>query len=62
VSYFHTEADKISTHLQRLKENAENLKIRPHDFGSMLQEIGFQPAQHFGVTGSGGMIFVIFST
>lgn len=39
---------------QRLKENARNLKLHPDDFGSVLQGIGFGPAQHLGFIGEGG--------
>ncbi|KAI9001363.1 Bin3-domain-containing protein [Trametes punicea] len=38
----------------RLKENAKHLKLRPEDFGRVLQEIGFGPATHLGLTGEGG--------
>ncbi|KAJ8688769.1 hypothetical protein PTI98_013521 [Pleurotus ostreatus] len=38
----------------RLRENAKSLKLRPSDFESLLQEIGFGPAQHLGTTGEGG--------
>ncbi|KAG5642609.1 hypothetical protein DXG03_002507 [Asterophora parasitica] len=39
---------------QRLRDNAKKLQIRPEDFGAILAEIGFGPAQHFGITGEGG--------
>jgi len=39
---------------ERLKENAKSLIIRPDDFESLLGEIGFGPAQHFGTIGEGG--------
>ncbi|KAF8970239.1 Bicoid-interacting protein 3-domain-containing protein [Flammula alnicola] len=39
---------------QKLKENANKLVIRPSDFESILQNVGFSPAQHFGFIGEGG--------
>ncbi|KIJ63202.1 hypothetical protein HYDPIDRAFT_29889 [Hydnomerulius pinastri MD-312] len=39
---------------QRLKENAKYLQLRPDDFSSLLQEIGFGPPQLLGSTGEGG--------
>ncbi|TBU49020.1 Bin3-domain-containing protein [Dichomitus squalens] len=38
----------------RLKENARHLLLRPDDFGRVLQEIGFGPAEHLGEAGEGG--------
>ncbi|KAJ3013410.1 hypothetical protein NUW54_g1606 [Trametes sanguinea] len=38
----------------RLKENAKHLKLRPDDFGRLLQDIGFGPATHLGSPGEGG--------
>ncbi|KAF9493206.1 Bin3-domain-containing protein [Pleurotus eryngii] len=38
----------------RLRETAKCLKLRPNDFESLLQEIGFGAAQHLGTTGEGG--------
>jgi len=40
--------------LQKLKENARNLRIRPDDFENILVGIGFSPARHLGTTGEGG--------
>ncbi|KAF9482716.1 Bin3-domain-containing protein [Pholiota conissans] len=34
--------------------NAKNLVLRPADFESILSDIGFRPAQHFGFIGEGG--------
>ncbi|KAF5318624.1 hypothetical protein D9619_010718 [Psilocybe cf. subviscida] len=39
---------------QTLKENAKSLVIRPTDFESILQEIGFGPASHYTVAVEGG--------
>ncbi|KAG6894287.1 hypothetical protein C0992_006725 [Termitomyces sp. T32_za158] len=39
---------------ERLKENANTLRMRPEDFESLLGKIGFGPAKHYGVTGEGG--------
>ncbi|RDB27570.1 putative RNA methyltransferase C2A9.10 [Hypsizygus marmoreus] len=39
---------------EKLKENAKKLQVRPDDFESMLQGVGFGPAQHFGTAGEGG--------
>ncbi|KAH7882395.1 Bicoid-interacting protein 3-domain-containing protein [Phlebopus sp. FC_14] len=39
---------------QRLRENAKHLQLRPQDFSSLLQELGFGPPQHLGSTGEGG--------
>ncbi|KAG6877987.1 hypothetical protein C0993_001192 [Termitomyces sp. T159_Od127] len=39
---------------ERLKENANKLRMRPEDFKDLLGTIGFGPAQHYGVTGEGG--------
>lgn len=41
-------------YIQKLKENARQLQIRPDDFESILINIGFGPAQHSGTTGKGG--------
>ncbi|KAK7695758.1 hypothetical protein QCA50_000395 [Cerrena zonata] len=38
----------------RLKENAQNLKLKPDDFEGILVELGFGPAEHLGITGEGG--------
>ncbi|KAI0772033.1 Bin3-domain-containing protein [Trametes elegans] len=38
----------------KLRENAKGLKLRPEDFGQMLQDIGFGPAEHLGSAGEGG--------
>jgi 7SK snRNA methylphosphate capping enzyme len=40
--------------LQRLRQNAKDLKLRPDDFDSVLRSMGFGPAQHLGVIGAGG--------
>ncbi|KAF9564548.1 Bin3-domain-containing protein [Agrocybe pediades] len=40
---------------QKLKENAKHLLIKPTDFESVLKEIGFSSAKHFGTIGEGGM-------
>jgi len=39
---------------QKLKDNFKTLKLRPTDFESSLQEIGFSPAKHYGSIGEGG--------
>ncbi|KAF4616760.1 hypothetical protein D9613_008464 [Agrocybe pediades] len=39
---------------QKLKENAKHLLIKPTDFESVLKEIGFSSAKHFGTIGEGG--------
>ena len=39
---------------EKLRTNAKTLKLRPEDFEARLQEIGFGPAKHLGVTGQGG--------
>ncbi|KAI0368060.1 Bin3-domain-containing protein [Pilatotrama ljubarskyi] len=38
----------------KLKEHANNLKLRPDDFERVLQDIGFGPAKHLGSAGEGG--------
>lgn len=40
----------------RLRENAQTLMLRPHDFERILQELGFGPAVHLGSTGEGGFL------
>ncbi|KAI0663212.1 S-adenosyl-L-methionine-dependent methyltransferase [Cubamyces menziesii] len=40
--------------MQKLKENAKTLKLRPDDFERILQDIGFGPAEHLGAVGEGG--------
>ncbi|KAK7439792.1 hypothetical protein VKT23_017367 [Stygiomarasmius scandens] len=37
-----------------LKDNAQNLEIRPEDFESILAEMGFGPKKSFGEIGEGG--------
>ncbi|KAJ7574350.1 Bicoid-interacting protein 3-domain-containing protein [Mycena floridula] len=37
-----------------LKENAKHIKLRPENFGSVLESMGFAPPQDFGFTGDGG--------
>ncbi|TRM57437.1 Bicoid-interacting protein 3-domain-containing protein [Schizophyllum amplum] len=39
---------------KRLKETGQNLKLCPDDFESLLRDIGFREAQHFGAAGTGG--------
>jgi hypothetical protein len=39
---------------QKLKENAQRIKLRPEDFGSTLENIGFKSVRHLGFTGDGG--------
>ncbi|KAF8801089.1 Bin3-domain-containing protein [Phlegmacium glaucopus] len=41
---------------QKLRENFKTLKLRPTDFESMLRDIGFSPATHYGSIGEGGLI------
>ncbi|KAI0677041.1 Bin3-domain-containing protein [Trametes maxima] len=38
----------------KLRENAKTLGLRPDDFGRILHEIGFGPAEHLGAAGEGG--------
>ncbi|KAL7282250.1 hypothetical protein ACG7TL_003719 [Trametes sanguinea] len=38
----------------KLKENAKHLKLRPNDFGRILQDMGFAPATRLGSPGEGG--------
>ncbi|KAF8157028.1 Bicoid-interacting protein 3-domain-containing protein [Crassisporium funariophilum] len=38
----------------KLKENAKSLRIRPDDFESILQDVGFGPVKHYGSIGQGG--------
>jgi 7SK snRNA methylphosphate capping enzyme len=38
----------------KLKENAKHLVIRPADFGSILEDMGFVLVQHIGSIGEGG--------
>ena len=42
--------------IQRLKENAKDLMLRPEEFGRVLQDMGFGPGQHLGSAGEGGKL------
>ena len=42
--------------VQRLKENAKHLQIRPENFGHILEVVGFGPAEHLGAAGEGGKL------
>lgn len=46
----------FSPFVQRLTENAKDLKLRPEEFESILVSLGFGHAQAFGVTGDGGAL------
>ncbi|KIK55044.1 hypothetical protein GYMLUDRAFT_76790 [Collybiopsis luxurians FD-317 M1] len=37
-----------------LRDTVQNLKLRPSNFESMLESLGFGPARHLGTTGEGG--------
>lgn len=39
---------------QKLKENSKALELRPTDFESILRDIGFSSAKHYGSIGEGG--------
>ncbi len=41
--------------LQKLKENAKGLQLRPENFDSILQSLGFSAPQDFGFVGEGGL-------
>jgi hypothetical protein len=41
-------------HSQRLKETAQELKLRPEGFTSVLEDIGFEYSQHCGSSGQQG--------
>lgn len=38
----------------KLRDNAKDLKLRPENFGRILEDIGFGPAEHLGRIGEGG--------
>jgi 7SK snRNA methylphosphate capping enzyme len=53
-SLFHTIERLTGLFGQTLKENAQNLKVRPEDFEGILGQIGFGPKSSFGEIGEGG--------
>ena len=54
TSFFPSGWPNCSLGVQRLKENAKHLTLRPENFERVLEEIGFGPAEHLGATGEGG--------
>ncbi|KAE9390316.1 Bin3-domain-containing protein [Gymnopus androsaceus JB14] len=45
---------KVKRLNESLRATTENLKLRPNDFESVLETLGFGPARHLGTTGEGG--------